>query len=96
MARKNRRPKLTLYGTAWCHQSKSARRFLDSEGVSYRYVDIDNEPQAAEAAMKAARGNRSVPTFALPDGGYLVEPSRRELCAALDLPEPPRRWWWPF
>ena len=96
MARNKRRPELTLYGTAWCYQSKSARRFLDSEGVSYRYVDIDTEPKAAEIVMKAARGNRSVPTFALPNGGYLVEPSRRELCAALDLPQPPGRWWWPF
>jgi hypothetical protein len=46
--------------------------------------------------LNVARGNRSVPSLALPDGGFLVEPSRRELCAALGLAEPPRRWSWPF
>jgi glutaredoxin len=56
-------------------------RYLDREKVPYRWVDLarDAEAQARITAM----GYRAIPVVVLPDGRTLVEPSTRELAAAL-------------
>jgi mycoredoxin len=46
-------------------------------------VDIDKEPSAAETVLELNGGYRTVPTIVFPDGRVLVEPSRRQLEAAL-------------
>jgi len=47
---------------------------LDREGVSYRYVNIDESREAEALVMQTNRGNRSVPTIFFPDGSVFVEP----------------------
>jgi len=51
--------------------------------VDYIWVDIDREPSAVETVLRLNGGYRAVPTIVFPDGRVLVEPSRRELEAAL-------------
>ncbi len=63
-----------VYGTQWCPDSLRAQRMLDQEGVSYRFVDIDSDPEAAALVTRTNRGNRSVPTIFFPDGAVFVEP----------------------
>ena len=87
---------MTLYGTRWCGQSASARRFLDKNNVRYHYVDIDENAEGAETVIAAADGNLSVPTLVFPDGRILVEPSLNKIRHALGLEKPAARWWWPF
>jgi mycoredoxin len=60
-----------------------AKFVLDSQGVSYEWVDIDKVPSAAEIVVELNGGYRTVPTIVFPDGRVLVEPSRRQLEAAL-------------
>jgi mycoredoxin len=55
-------------------------------GVSYAWVDIDRQPNAIETIMRLNGGYRTVPTIVFPGGPVLVEPSGRELEAALGLP----------
>ncbi len=94
--RQRQKKRITVYGTHWCRQSAKARRLLDEHHVRYRYVDIEADSKGASVVMAAANGNRSVPTLALPDGRVLVEPSPGQIRDALGLPQPERRWWWPF
>lgn len=75
--------RILLYGTAWCGDCHMAKRILDEQGVGYEFIDIDREPGAADEVLRRNRGLRSVPTIIFPDGSVLVEPSRRELLAAL-------------
>jgi glutaredoxin len=88
--------RLTVYGTAWCPDSAATRRLLNKHDVSFTYVDINKDPKGADRVMALANGNRSVPTLVFPDDQVLIEPSHRELRAALGIAEPQKRWWWPF
>lgn len=74
---------LTVYATRWCPDCMGARAVLDACGVSYRWIDINQDEEAADRVVEINGGFRSVPTILFPDGRVLVEPSRRELQAAL-------------
>ena len=74
---------ITIYGTTTCSECHLARRIFDQQGVQYDFIDIDSDPSAVDEVLKRNRGRRSVPTIVFPDGSVLVEPSRRELLAAL-------------
>jgi mycoredoxin len=71
--------RIVLYGTVWCSSTWFARRFLDELQIPYRWVDIDQDSQAATYVEEINRGCRSVPTIVFPDGSILVEPSQPEL-----------------
>jgi mycoredoxin len=81
----NHRP-ITVYGTSWCRDCHLAKAVLELYGVSYAWVDIDREPNAIETILRLNGGYRTIPTIVFPDGRVLIEPSRRELEAALGLP----------
>ena len=72
-----------MYGTQWCSDCRLAKRIFDEQGIEYDFIDIDAVPAAADEVLKRNRGMRSVPTIIFPSGAVLVEPSRRELLAAL-------------
>ncbi|MGI8609614.1 MAG: glutaredoxin family protein [Candidatus Dormibacteria bacterium] len=75
--------RILVYGTAHCSDCHAARRVLNEQGVGYDFVDIDEVPGAADEVLKLNHGMRSVPTIIFPNGTVMVEPSRRELLAAL-------------
>ena len=58
-----------------------AKRWLDSHGILFEFIDIEQDDSAAEFVVKVNNGARSVPTILFPDGSVLVEPSARELAA---------------
>ena len=77
-------PRITFYGTRWCGDCHRSRHLLDRLGVPYAYVDLNADPDAAEWVRANSRGHASVPTIVLgAQGPILVEPSDRELHAAL-------------
>ena len=79
---------ITVYGTTWCRDCHLAKAVLKLYGVNYAWVDIDREPSAVELVLRINRGRRTVPTVVFADGRVLVEPSRRELQAALGVSPP--------
>lgn len=66
---------IVLYGTTWCSSTWFARRLLDEHQVPYRWIDIDQDPEAAAYIQDVNNGYRSVPTIVFPDDSVLVEPS---------------------
>jgi mycoredoxin len=78
-------PEITVYGTAWCGDTRRARRMLDEHGIPYKWVDIDADEQAAHYVESVARGFRSVPTIVWPDGTILIEPSNEVLAKKLGI-----------
>ena len=34
---------VTMYGADWCGDCRRSKRFLDSSGVDYKYVDVEAE-----------------------------------------------------
>lgn len=51
---------LLIYSTDWCPDCRNLKRFLDGEGVDYREINIDDDPDAAEELVDAT-GKRGIP-----------------------------------
>jgi thioredoxin reductase (NADPH) len=77
--------KITVYGTTWCPDCKRAKKFLGEQRIQYRWVDIEQDPEAADYVAEVSEGKRIVPTIVFPDGSTLVEPSNAELAEKLGL-----------
>ena len=77
--------KIVVYGTPWCGDTRRSRRFLDRHGVTYDWVDIDQDDEGRRFVEQVNRGFRSVPTIAFPDGSVLTEPSDQGLRIKLGL-----------
>ena len=70
---------IIMYGTTWCPDCNRAKNVLNSRGVSFKWIDIATDPQAAIEVERINKGFKSVPTIVFPDGSVLVEPSNAEL-----------------
>lgn len=73
---------IEIYGTTWCGMTQMVRRYLDRNSVSYKFVDLDNDPAAVNQLRWITGGYASHPTVVI-DGHALVEPSLDELERAL-------------
>lgn len=77
------REPLTIYATTWCGDCHRAKRWLDSRGVAYRWIDVEQDERALAQLLEISGGYRTVPTILFPDGSVLVEPSNLELARKL-------------
>ncbi len=78
-------PKVTVYVTDWCPFSQRARSFLDSKGVEYEAIDIEEDEAAAQKVEGWNNGNRTVPTFDIEGKGIFTNPSPAQLTELLSL-----------
>ena len=74
---------LTMYSTSWCGYCRRLKSQLDREGITYREVDIESHPDAADFVMHVNSGNQTVPTVLFPDGSAATNPSLAEVKARL-------------
>lgn len=68
---------ITVYGADWCPDTQAALNHLDSLGVQYQFVDID-EDKAGEAWVREHTGERKMPTIDV-GGQVLVTPDEKSL-----------------
>ncbi|MBS3751269.1 MAG: FAD-dependent oxidoreductase, partial [Anaerolineales bacterium] len=79
------RNQIVVYGTTWCPDCKRAKQFFGDQRIEYRWVDIEQNPEAMAYVEEINDGKRIVPTIIFPDGDRLVEPSNAELAEKLDI-----------
>jgi mycoredoxin len=72
---------IIMYGTNWCPDCIRARLVFRKLGVSYTFINTDQDPEAEKLVIDFNDGTRVVPTIFFPDGSTLVEPSNNELTA---------------
>ncbi|MBP7774155.1 NrdH-redoxin [Candidatus Woesebacteria bacterium] len=70
---------IQFYGAAWCGDCRRAKAYLDERGAKYDYIDIEQDPAAADMVVSLTKGFRSIPTIVFPNGKVLIEPSNVEL-----------------
>lgn len=75
---------ITMYGAEWCGDCRRSKRFLDSNSVSYNYIDVETDTSASEKVVEINGGMRSIPVIVFPDGTHLTEPSDNALKEKLE------------
>ena len=71
--------KIKMYVTTWCGDCRMAKRWFDSHGILYEYINIEEDEKAAAFVASVNKGMHSVPTIIFPDGSILVEPTPQDL-----------------
>ncbi|MFF1528273.1 mycoredoxin [Cellulomonas sp. NPDC058312] len=66
---------ITMYSTPWCGYCRRLKTQLDSAGIAYTEVDIEQQPEAAAYVEQVNGGNQTVPTVLFPDGTAATNPS---------------------
>ena len=65
--------KIKVFGADWCSDCVTAKRFLDSKGVEFEYIDITDNQQAINLVEKINNGRRVIPTLMV-DGVSFTNP----------------------
>ena len=73
----------TMYSTPWCGYCHRLKGQLQREGIAFREVDIEREPEAAAVVQRANGGNRTVPTLGFADGSAPPNPSLAQVKAKI-------------
>jgi mycoredoxin len=76
--------KILMYGAEWCGDCRRSKRFLDSNNISYEYVDVETDTTASDKVIEINGGMRSIPVIVFEDGTHLTEPSDAALKAKLE------------
>ncbi|HEY0117374.1 MAG TPA: mycoredoxin [Cellulomonas sp.] len=76
---------LTMYTTPWCGYCHRLKGQLESAGIAYDEVDVEQVPDAAAFVESVNGGNRTVPTLVFPDGTAATNPSLAEVRARLAI-----------
>ena len=64
---------IKVFGADWCSDCVTAKRFLDSKGVEFEYIDITDNQQAIDLVEKINNGRRIIPTLVV-DGVSFTNP----------------------
>ncbi|MFS0700547.1 mycoredoxin [Cellulomonas sp. 179-A 4D5 NHS] len=75
---------ITMYSTTWCGYCRRLKTQLDSAGIGYTEVNIEEHPDAAAFVEQVNGGNQTVPTVVFPDGSAATNPSLADVKARLD------------
>ena len=74
---------ITMYSTTWCGYCRRLKTQLDSAGIGYTEVNIEEDPRAAAFVEQVNGGNQTVPTVLFPDGSAATNPSLAEVSKRL-------------
>ena len=75
---------ITMYGAEWCGDCRRSKRFLDSNNVQYKYIDVEADQTASDKVIEINGGMRSIPVILFSDGSHLTEPSDKDLQTKLE------------
>ena len=74
---------VVMYSTPWCGYCRRLKDQMEREGITYRVIDIENDPAAADLVMRVNGGSQTVPTLVFADGSALTNPSLAQVKAKL-------------
>ncbi len=77
---------IAVYGADWCGDTRRALKHLDSKGVEYRYIDIEDDAEGEKKVIAWNQGKRRVPTIEITsdDGSKVLSvPTASELDSIL-------------
>jgi glutaredoxin-like protein len=72
-----------MYGAEWCGDCRRSSALLKELGVNYNYINVEEDPSAADKVVEINGGAQSIPVIVFEDGTHLTEPSDPALKAKL-------------
>ena len=57
-----------VYTAAWCRDCRAAKQFLDSHGIEYTEINVDDDPAASDEVLRHV-GKRAIPLLVI-DGEW--------------------------
>jgi thioredoxin reductase (NADPH) len=76
---------IVLYGATWCPDCRRSKAFLGEQRIPYRYVDLEEHPEAVDTVLELNGGKQIIPTIVFPDGSFVTEPTNEELAEKVGL-----------
>lgn len=76
---------ITMFSTSWCGYCRRLKSQLDTAGIGYTEVNIEDVEGTAELVAEINGGNQTVPTVIFPDGSSATNPSAAEVKSRLGL-----------
>jgi len=76
---------VTMFSTDWCGYCKRLKRQMESAGVGFTEVNIEEHPGTPEIVESFNGGNQTVPTVIFPEGSAATNPSLAEVQKRLGL-----------
>ncbi|MFC8924064.1 mycoredoxin [Cellulosimicrobium sp. NPDC057127] len=70
---------IVMYSTSWCGYCRRLKTQLESAGIGYTEVNIEEDPGTAAFVEQVNDGNQTVPTVVFPDGSAATNPSLAEV-----------------
>lgn len=70
---------ITMFSTSWCGYCRRLKSQLDSQGIGYTEINIEEVAGTAELVEQLNNGNQTVPTVIFPDGTAATNPSLLEV-----------------
>ncbi|MFD5599406.1 glutaredoxin domain-containing protein [Leucobacter sp. NPDC058333] len=67
-----------IFGADWCGDCRRAKLIFDRSDAPYRYVDLVQDPAAADVARDIS-GRTNIPVILYPDASHQVEPSNADM-----------------
>ena len=61
---------IKVYGADWCSDCVSTKKFLNSKGVNYEYIDITDNEEAIAFVEQINNGRRVIPTLIVDGVSY--------------------------
>ena len=77
-----KQPNVSVYGSRQCADTTRTLQWLDAHQVQYEFKDLDESPELNDFVADLNGGKRVMPTLQI-DNGILINPSERELAAAV-------------
>jgi mycoredoxin len=75
---------VTYYGAEWCSDCRRSKKLMDTLGVNYVEVNVEESAENAAKAETIA-GRKNIPVIQFEDGVFLVEPTDADLFAELKV-----------
>ncbi len=72
-----------IFGADWCGDCRRAKTVFDRAGAPYKYVDLVEDPSAADVAREIS-GRTNIPVIVYRDGSHQVEPSNADMQRKID------------
>ena len=76
---------LQVVGTRWGAMDHAVRDFLTRNGINYRWLNPETQPEAMEALRAANVDDSKLPVVLFNDGSALIQPNQTELAARVGL-----------